>query len=132
MTRHETSPRIALKAAPLRPPRSSAVARGEQVDTAGERAAAERRVVKALVGELGATFGAQWGTAAVWTCLQQAISDLRGSVSLDALPEMAARLAHHRLSCASRPEWRDRADQAAAGPTGQAPSAIGRQSGRRP
>jgi len=30
-------------------------------------------------------------------CVQQAVADLRGSVGVEALPEMAARLAHHRL-----------------------------------
>jgi hypothetical protein len=32
----------------------------------------------------------------------QAVTDLRGSVGVEALPEMAARLAHHRLTIASR------------------------------
>jgi len=57
----------------------------------------ERRVSAALIRELEARFAGALTGDQVCSCVQQAVADLRGSVCAEALPEMAARLAHHRL-----------------------------------
>lgn len=51
-----------------------------------------------LQRELADDFAHTVSAAQIWTYVQDAIADLRGSVSVEALPEMAARLARHRLS----------------------------------
>jgi hypothetical protein len=53
--------------------------------------------------ELAAQFAETLSAAQIWTYVQDAINDLRGSVSAEALPEMAARLARHRLSTIVKP-----------------------------
>jgi len=64
--------------------------------------ATERRVTAALVGELAPRFTGEFTSDEVSWYIGKAVTDLRGSVSAEALPEMAARLAHHRLTIASR------------------------------
>jgi len=64
--------------------------------------ATERRVTAALVGELAPRFTGEFTSDEVSGCIGRAITDLRGSVSAEALPEMAARLAYHRLTIAAR------------------------------
>jgi uncharacterized protein (DUF779 family) len=58
---------------------------------------------RALQRELAAQFAETFSDAQIWTYVQDAINDLRGSVSAEALPEMAARLARHRLSTIVKP-----------------------------
>ena len=72
--------------------------------------AEERRVAAALVGELAPRFAGRVSCDEVAVCVDQAVTDLRGSVCAEALPEMAARLAHHRLTVATEPDWRDPAE----------------------
>jgi hypothetical protein len=55
-------------------------------------------LVAGLVDELAAQFLGTYRPDAIWSHVRRAISDLRGSVSREALPEMAVRLAHHRLA----------------------------------
>jgi hypothetical protein len=57
-----------------------------------------------LLHELAARFAGTFSDGQILTYVQNAINDLRGSVRAEALPEMAARLAHHRLSVGMRPE----------------------------
>ena len=53
-----------------------------------------------IVGELVVEFAPTFAESEIMTCVRQTIGDLSGSVSLEALPELAARLAHHRLAAA--------------------------------
>jgi len=62
--------------------------------TAGD---SQRRVTIALVRELEPHFAGALSLDQVSACVQQSVADLRGSVCVEALPEMAARLARHRL-----------------------------------
>ena len=64
--------------------------------------AAEGRVTAALVRELAPRFTGKFSSDEVSGYIGRAITDLRGSVSAEALPEMAARLAYHRLTIAAR------------------------------
>ena len=57
----------------------------------------QRRVTAALIRELEPHFAGALSLDQVCSCVRDAVADLRGSVSVEALPEMAARLAHHRL-----------------------------------
>ena len=66
-----------------------------------ERALLERRTVELLTGELGAHVERVADKAVVSIYIHAAMSDLRGSVCPDALPEMATRLLRHRLSAAN-------------------------------
>ena len=59
---------------------------------------AAARVARAVARDLDDQFAGAYPLAAILACVRAAIADLRGSVSVEALPEMAARLAHHRLS----------------------------------
>lgn len=59
---------------------------------------ADPRAGSALADRLGREFTDQIPHTVVRAVLIQAISDLRGSISLDALPEMAVRLARVRLA----------------------------------
>jgi hypothetical protein len=61
---------------------------------------AERRVNLALIRELEPHFADTLSRDTVSSCVLPAVTDLRGSVCTDALPEMAARLARHRLGSA--------------------------------
>ena len=83
-------------------------AAGNAGDVAGHRVVAEQQITQSLVGELSARCGAEYSNITVRVCVRQAVRDLRGSVSLGALPEMAARLAYQRLSVASQPDRRRR------------------------
>lgn len=65
------------------------------------RALVERRTIELLTGELGEHVDRVADKAVVSTYILAAMSDLRGSVCPDALPEMAARLVRHRLSSAN-------------------------------
>ena len=51
-----------------------------------------------LVSELAARFAGTYAYTVLWTHVRKAIGDLHGSVTADALPEMAARLTSHRLA----------------------------------
>ena len=57
---------------------------------------------RALVAELLVEFAPEFGEAEIAAQVQRAVSDLRGSVSPDAMPEMATRLARHRISAIAR------------------------------
>jgi len=57
-------------------------------------------VEEGIVGELVVEFAPTFAGSEIMTCVRQAIGDLSGSISLEALPELAARLAHHRLAAA--------------------------------
>ena len=57
----------------------------------------QRRVTAALIRELEPHFAGALTLDQVAACVRDAVADLRGSVGVEALPEMAARLAHHRL-----------------------------------
>jgi hypothetical protein len=59
---------------------------------------------QALQRELAAQFDGTLSDARIRGYVHDAINDLRGSVSAEALPEMAARLAHHRLSTIENPD----------------------------
>jgi len=63
----------------------------------GDRTHVEVQTGRRLVCELDEIFGGETSRAMVSGYVYAAISDLRGSVSAEALPEMAARLARHRL-----------------------------------
>jgi hypothetical protein len=52
---------------------------------------------RVLIGEFVPRLGGILGPTMVAAFVRRAVSDLRGSVSVEALPEMAARLAQHRL-----------------------------------
>ena len=56
-----------------------------------------RRVTAALIRELEPHFAGALTLDQVSACVQQVVADLHGSVCVEALPEMAARLARHRL-----------------------------------
>lgn len=51
----------------------------------------------AVATELNPLFAPRLGVAVVVEYIRTATNDLRGSVSLESLPEMAARLASHRM-----------------------------------
>lgn len=53
-----------------------------------------------VLAELAARFSAVCPPAQIEALVRTAIEDLRGSVSAEALPEMAVRLARHRLCAA--------------------------------
>lgn len=55
-------------------------------------------VSRAVVDELAARFGAQFSTREIEECVNAAASDLKGSIAVESLPEMATRLAVVRLS----------------------------------
>ena len=55
------------------------------------------RIARDLVRELVPP-GDPYAQGLIWTYVQQAIRDLRGSINVEALPEMAARLVQHRVS----------------------------------
>ena len=63
----------------------------------GSIADTQRRVTAALIRELEPHFAGALTLDQVAACVRDAVADLRGSVSVEALPEMAARLAHYRL-----------------------------------
>lgn len=71
--------------------------------TADGSAAPTSGLVENLVRELATQFGRVCPEAIIATYVRRAIDDLRGSVSLESLPEMAARLARHRLLSIVRP-----------------------------
>ncbi len=65
------------------------------------------RVVTEVSRELDRQFAGLLSTTVITGCVASAIRDLRGSISGEALPEMAARLARVRLAalvdeCAAR------------------------------
>jgi len=65
------------------------------------------RVVTEVSRELDRQFAGLLSTTVITACVASAIRDLRGSISGEALPEMAARLARVRLAalvdeCAAR------------------------------
>ena len=66
-------------------------------DTAATAGDSQRRVTIALIRELEPHFAGALTLDQVCSCVQQAVADLDGSVCVEALPEMAARLARHRL-----------------------------------
>ena len=68
--------------------------------TPADVAETERRVALVLIRELEPPFAHTLSHNAVSSCVVQAVADLRGSVCVEALPEMAARLAHYRLQTA--------------------------------
>ncbi|HEX2902292.1 MAG TPA: hypothetical protein VHO01_02450 [Jatrophihabitans sp.] len=51
-----------------------------------------------LVGELRTTLGTDYSPDELAQSVERAMLDLRGSVAQEALPEMAIRLARHRLA----------------------------------
>ena len=55
------------------------------------------RIARDLVRELVPP-GDPHAQGLIWTYVQQAIRDLHGSINVEALPEMAARLVQHRVS----------------------------------
>jgi len=57
----------------------------------------QRRVTEALTRELEPRFAGTLTLDQVCSGVRDAVADLRGSVCVEALPEMAARLAHYRL-----------------------------------
>ena len=57
----------------------------------------QRRLTAALIRELESHFAGALTLDQMAACVQQAVADLRGSVCVEALPEMASRLARHRL-----------------------------------
>jgi hypothetical protein len=59
-------------------------------------ARSDANVIRGLLAEMAARFG-DMGALAIGDQIEQALRDLSGSVSSDALPEMAARLAIVRL-----------------------------------
>jgi hypothetical protein len=63
----------------------------------------ERSATRAIVRELAPRYERDLGTAVLWGSVRAAVRDLRGSVSPEALPEMAARLAYHRLQSVMPP-----------------------------
>lgn len=63
---------------------------------------APMQLYRDLLEELSVEFSSVFSHPQIASQVRHAIEDLRGSVSTEALPEMAARLAHHRLSAASR------------------------------
>ena len=56
--------------------------------------------LNALVAEIAQRFG-QFGVGQIVACLERAQQDLIGSISVEALPEMSARLAIVRLEALS-------------------------------
>ncbi|MEP7178964.1 MAG: hypothetical protein ABI775_07745 [Pseudonocardiales bacterium] len=66
---------------------------------------AEARAGRLLVDELHPRFAQSLGHDVVVAFANAAVRDLRGSVKLEALPEMAARLAHHRLTVIAQRRW---------------------------
>jgi uncharacterized protein (DUF779 family) len=77
----------------------SARGTGGGVTTAGP---APTQLCHNLLEELSAEFTPVFSPPQIASQVRHAIEDLRGSVSTEALPEMAARLAHQRLSAATR------------------------------
>jgi len=75
-----------------------------------------RRVTAALIRELEPHFAGALTGDQMAACVQQAVADLQGSVCDEALPEMASRLAHHRLQA------KIHADQDAATPAARTSS----------
>jgi hypothetical protein len=71
--------------------------------------AEQRYVAAVLVGDLAPRFAGRFGQDGVTVCVGQAVADLRGSVCAEALTEMAARPAHHRLTVASERQRPDAA-----------------------
>jgi len=53
-----------------------------------------------LLAELKSAFGPAFTTDQLLRAIEHALLDLRGSVAGEALPEMALRLARHRLAAA--------------------------------
>ncbi|HZC69810.1 MAG TPA: hypothetical protein VE442_03860 [Jatrophihabitans sp.] len=95
--RSRTRPRPPLQATTIPPPpppgtyhepsrRESAFAR------------AEARVARELVRDLDNQFAGAYPQEEISMHVRRAIHDLRGSVSAEALPELAVRLARHRLA----------------------------------
>lgn len=62
--------------------------------------AARTQLSRDLLAEFAPRFAGQFAEVMIAAYIREAISDLQGSVSAEALPEMAARLAHHRLCAA--------------------------------
>jgi hypothetical protein len=56
------------------------------------------RVSQDLVRELAPQYAGVFTEGTIAIHVRAAVHDLRGSVSAEALPELAARLAHHRLA----------------------------------
>jgi hypothetical protein len=61
----------------------------------------ERRTTRALIREFEPQFAGELPSTRLRAYIREAVDDLRGSVSPEALPEMAARLAHHRMTRAA-------------------------------
>jgi hypothetical protein len=101
-------PHPALRARPLPAPRPTDRARpADRTDRAGEHVVVEpaaARVSRELVADLTRQFAGVHPPDIVRAAVRRALQDLRGSVHVEALPEMATRLVHHRLahdSCAT-------------------------------
>lgn len=57
-----------------------------------------RGIDTTLVGEMRRALGGRVSERVIVQYVRAALEDLRGSVSLEALPEMGARLAYYRLT----------------------------------
>jgi uncharacterized protein (DUF779 family) len=93
--RSDTHPALAVQPAPRAEPDDAAAPAAVATVTADPGQVLQR--------ELAARFAQTFSDAQIWTYVQDAINDLRGSVSAEALPEMAARLVRHRLSTIVKP-----------------------------
>ena len=76
-------------------------------------------VISTIVAELQTEYAGVISQQAIARCVRRSVHDLRGSISLEALPEMASRLAHVRLAAGlppgrSRPGTRPNATAARA------------------
>lgn len=100
------------------PPLRAHVVQPSRARTAVAKIAPQSGLVHKLVRELTPTFAAAFSESLIATYVRKAVSDLRGSVTADSLPEMAARLAHHRLSVIVMPQPDGTALPRVAAPTG--------------
>lgn len=77
---------------------------GGRLPTAVKARTSQPGLVQRLVRELAPSFAAVYSESLITSYVRRAVNDLRGSVTAESLPEMAMRLAHHRLSSNTGPQ----------------------------